>query len=74
MELENLKLLESKINSFLTHYERLRIEKEQLATRLQEKERAYEEVVGLLNKYEQERKEIQERLENILGCFNGLDL
>ena len=41
MELENLKLLESKINSFLTHYERMRVEKEQLATRLQEKERAY---------------------------------
>jgi uncharacterized protein YhaN len=74
MELENLQLLESKINSFLTHYERMRVENEQLATRLQEKERAYEEVVGLLKKYEQERKEIQERLENILGCFNGLDL
>ncbi len=74
MELESLKLLESKINSFLTHYERMQAEKEQLATRLQEKERAYEEMAGLLKQYEQERNEVKERLEHILGCFDGIEL
>jgi predicted nucleic acid-binding Zn-ribbon protein len=74
MGLESLKLLESKINSFLAHYEQVRVEKEKLATRLQEKERAYEELVDLLKQYEQERKEIKGRLENILGRFDGLDL
>jgi len=74
MGLESLKLLEARINSFLAHYEQVRMEKEKLATRLQEKERAYEELAGLLRQYEQERKEIKERLEHILGCFDGLDL
>lgn len=71
---ESLKLLELRINSFLAHYEQVRVEKEKLAVRLQEKERAYEELVGLLRQYEQERGEIRARLENILGCFDGLDL
>jgi uncharacterized protein YhaN len=74
MGLESLKLLESKINSFLTHYERMQAEKAQLATRLQEKERAYEELAGLLKQYEQEHNEVKERLEHILGCFDGIEL
>jgi predicted nucleic acid-binding Zn-ribbon protein len=74
MELESLKLLESKINNFLLHYKQVQTEKEKLATRLQEKERAYEELTGLLRQYEEERQEVRARLENILGCFDGLDL
>ncbi len=74
MELESLKLLELKVNNFLLHYEQVRTEKEKLATRLQEKEKAYEELAGLLRHYEQERQEVKARLENLLGCFNGLDL
>jgi chromosome segregation ATPase len=74
MELESLKLLESKISSFLTHYEQVRTEKDQLAASLQEKEKAYEELADLLKQYEQERNQIKERLEHILGCFDGIDL
>ena len=74
MELESLKLLESKINNFLLHYEQMRTENEKLATRLQVKEKAYEELAGLLRQYEGERQEVKVRLENLLGCFDGLDL
>ncbi len=74
MGLESLRLLELKVHNFLARYEQVQKEKEKLVLRLQEKERAYEELANLVKHYEQERQEIRERLEHILGCFNGLDL
>jgi hypothetical protein len=65
MELENLKLLETKIEQFVGHHERVREEHEALVARLKERE---------LKQYEQERAELRSRLERILSRLNALDL
>lgn len=72
MALESLKLLEEKVNAFLVRYEKLWHEKNMLATRLQEQERAYAALVEQVQQYERERDEVRERLEKILSRFNGL--
>jgi len=74
MGLESLRLLELKLHNFLVRYEQARVEKEELAARLEEKERAYEELAGLLRQYEEERQVIRKRLRVILSRFDGLDL
>ena len=74
MALENLKLLEEKINGFLARHEQVRGEKEALVVRLSERERAYTVLLERLQRYEQERNEMRDRLEKILNRFEGLDI
>ncbi len=74
MDLESLKLLESKIAKLLDRHEEFRRERDTLAQRLKEKETQFTEVAGQLKQYEQDRKEIKNRLEKILGRLNGIDL
>ena len=74
MDLESLKLLETKITKFLERHEEVRREKDVLVQRLKEKEQQFAQLSGQLKEYEQERKEMKSRLEKILGRLNGLDL
>ena len=74
MDLENLKVLESKINQLLDQQERVRGEHEALLQRLRDKEQQLAEVTVQLKQYEQERSEVRTRLERILTRLNGIDL
>ena len=74
MDLENLKLLETKITKFLERHEEVRREKEALAQKLKEKEQQFAQLSGQIKQFEQERREMKVRLDKILGRLNGLDL
>jgi len=73
MALESLKLLEARINVFLARHERVCSEKDDLLTRLRERERAYTALIEQVRQYEKERDEVREKLEKILSRFNVLD-
>jgi len=74
MALENLKLLEAKINGFLTRHEKMHNEQVALLSRLHEREKEHTALLERLKQYEQERNEMREILEKILSRFEGLDL
>ena len=74
MDIENLKLLEAKIDQFVDQHERVREEHDALAQRLKDKEKQLLEASTLLKQYEQERAEIKARLERILSRLEGMDL
>lgn len=74
MNLDNLKLLESKIDQFVDQHERVREEHEALLQRVRDKEKQLAEAAALLKQYEQERSEMKGRLERILSRLEGLDL
>jgi septal ring factor EnvC (AmiA/AmiB activator) len=74
MELENLKLLESKIDQFVDHHERVREAHDVLVQRLKERELELAVLAGQVKQYEQERVEMRARLERILGRLSALDL
>jgi septal ring factor EnvC (AmiA/AmiB activator) len=74
MELENLKLLETKIDQFVDHHERVREAHDVLVQRLQQRELELAELTGQVKQYEQERVELRARLERILSRLNALDL
>lgn len=74
MDLENLKLLEAKINQFIDRHERVRDERGALLARLTEQEKQLADAAAQLEKVEQERAEIRSRLERILSRLEGIDL
>ena len=74
MALENLKLLEEKLNGFLSRHEAVRNEKATLLTRLHERDQENAVLVERLRQYERERIEMRAILEKILSRFEGLDL
>jgi septal ring factor EnvC (AmiA/AmiB activator) len=74
MDLENLKLLEAKINQFVDQHERVREEHESLLQRLKDKEKQLADATAQLKQYEQERSEVRARLERVLSRLEGLDL
>lgn len=74
MALENLKLLEEKLNGLLSRHEAARNEKVALLARLHEREQECAVLVERLRQYEQERIEMRAILEKILSRFEGLDL
>jgi predicted nucleic acid-binding Zn-ribbon protein len=74
MDIENLKVLESKIDQVLDQHERLQQQHDALAQRLKEREQQLADVAGQVQQYEQERVEIRTRLERILSRLAGLEL
>lgn len=74
MDLESLKILESKIEQFVDQHEQVREQHEALLQRLQDKERQLAEAVAQLKQYEQERSEVRARVERLLSRLEGLDL
>ena len=74
MNLENLKLLETKIDKFVTQHDKVRQERDTLGQRLKEKEAQLAQLAGQVKQYEQERNELKARLERILSRLEGLEL
>jgi septal ring factor EnvC (AmiA/AmiB activator) len=74
MDLESLKLLETKLDRFLSEHGKMRQERDQLSERLKEREQEFVEMTARLKGYEQERSELKARLERILSRLDGLDL
>jgi uncharacterized coiled-coil DUF342 family protein len=74
MALENLKLLEQKIDGFLALHEQVRHEKTELLSRISERDREHAMLLERLQQYEQERNEMRQLLEKLMSRFEGLDL
>jgi len=74
MDLENLKILEAKINQFLDQHEHVREQHDTLLERLKDREKQLAELTGQLKQYEQQRSEMRARLERILSRLDNLDL
>jgi len=74
MDLESLKLLESKIGKILDRHEEVRREKDALAQRLKQQEEKFSQLAGQVKQFEDERRELKTRLEKILNRLNGLDI
>ena len=74
MDLENFKLLETRINQFVDEHERVREEHESLLQRLKNQEAQLAKMATQLQQYERERTEIRGRLERILSRLEGLEL
>jgi uncharacterized coiled-coil DUF342 family protein len=74
MALENLKLLEQKIDGFLALHEQVRHEKTELLSRISERDRERAMLLERLQQYEQERNEMRQLLEKLMSRFEGLDL
>lgn len=74
IDLESLRLLEAKVEQFVTQHEHVREAHGALAQRLADKERELADATALLKRYEQERAELKARLERILSRLDGLDL
>lgn len=74
MGLENLKLLETKIDRLLAQHEKIRQERDVLGQRMKEKEAQFAQLAGQVRQFEQERNDLKTRLERILGRLEGLDL
>ena len=74
MDLENLKVLEAKINQFLDQHEQVRGQHDALLQRLKDRERQLAEVTGQLQQYQHERSEIRAQLERILSRLEALEL
>ena len=74
MALENLKLLEEKLNGFLSRHEEVHNERAALVARLSQREREHVVLIERIRQYEQERIEMRAILEKILSRFEGLDL
>ncbi|MBI3784906.1 MAG: cell division protein ZapB [Deltaproteobacteria bacterium] len=74
MSLENLKLLEAKVEEFVEQHERIRREHEELTQRLKEREAQLAAATAQVKQFEQERGEIRARLERLMGRLGTLDL
>lgn len=72
MALENLRLLEERINGFLARHEQVCGEKNALLVRLKEQEQAYVALMEQIKQYEKERNEVREKLEEILNKIASL--
>jgi predicted nuclease with TOPRIM domain len=80
MSLESLKVLDEKIQGFISRAEKLRRENEALHQRLAENQKRLDEVGAQLKLFENERRqhetervEIKTRIEKLLARFEGLD-
>ncbi|MFQ5666414.1 MAG: cell division protein ZapB [Candidatus Binatia bacterium] len=74
MALENLKLLETKIEQFVQQHEHVGQECAELRQRVETQEKRLAQADVQLKQYEQERSQIKARLERILNQLGSLNL
>lgn len=74
MALNNIEKLEATIDRLLQNHERIKIEKEALEKKLQQKESEWHHLKGQIRQYERERIELREKLDKIIGQFANLQL
>ena len=74
MSLENLKVLEGRVDNVLTRHAAVCAERDRLHAQLQEAQGRIAEMKGQLDTYEKDRAQVRARVESILGRLEGLDL
>ena len=74
MALQNIEQLEATINRLLEKHERIKIEKEAIEKKLQQKETEWHHLKGQIRQYERERIELRDKLDKIMGQFASLEL
>ena len=74
METDVLRELDERIQASITRIQQLQRENEELAKRLAESERRFNEATTQIREQESARSEIKTRIEKILARFDGLDL
>ena len=74
MDIEKLKLLESRIESMLDQHANVCKERDRLHEQLGKAESRVKEISGQLQRYEQERAELKSRVERLLNRLETLNL
>jgi predicted nuclease with TOPRIM domain len=74
MPLDHVEQIEETINRLIEKHERIKIEKEAVEKKLQQKESEWHHLKGQIRQYERERIELREKLDKIIGQFAGLNL
>jgi predicted nuclease with TOPRIM domain len=74
MPLPDIDKLEAAIEKLLATQERMKLEKEAIEKKLQQKESEWHHLKGQLRQYERERIEMREKLDRIIGQFANLQL
>ncbi|HEY7713669.1 MAG TPA: hypothetical protein VIE90_04145 [Candidatus Binatia bacterium] len=74
MARDSIEQLEATIDRLLEKHERIRIEKETVEKKLQQKESEWHHLKGQIRQYERERIELREKLDKIIGQFASLQL
>ena len=67
MSRETLAIFERQLETFVSRHAQVESERAQLASRLATVERAYEELLHRVQKYEGERTEIRDRVDRLLA-------
>ncbi len=74
MDLDKLEQLEFRIERLVELQQRLKTAKSEAETRLQQRDAEFKSLNDRLQRYEQERTALRERLNRIIGEFEDLDL
>jgi len=74
MDLDKLEQLELRIQRLVELQQRLKTAKSEAETRLHERDAECKSLNDRLQRYEQERAALRERLSRIIGAFEDLDL
>ena len=74
MDLDKLEQLEFRIERLVELQQRLKTAKSEAETRLQQRDAEFKSLNDRLQRYEQERAALRERLNRIIGEFEDLDL
>jgi chromosome segregation ATPase len=74
MAVDHVEQLEATIERLLERHERMKIEREMMGKRLQQKESEWHHLKGQIRQYERERIEFKERLDRIIGQVASMDL
>lgn len=74
MSLDNIKVLEGRVDDILARHAALCAERERLHEQLKQAQARVAEVTRQLEVYQRERAQVRARVESILGRLEGLDL
>jgi chromosome segregation ATPase len=74
MDIEKLKLLETRIETILTQHATIVQERDRLSEQLGRAQSRMKEITDQLQRYEQERSELRLRVERLLTRLEGLNL
>ena len=74
MDVEKLKLLESRIEAVLDQHASVCLERDRLHEQLGQAQARMKEVTSQLQRFEQERAELKTRVDRLLSRLEGLNL
>lgn len=74
MAADHIDALEEQILRLIEKHEKVKREKQLAVKQLQQRGGEWHQLAGRIRQYERERNEVREKIEKILGRFEGLDL